>query len=73
MLLINRMIKIFKKEEEDLEEMKRHEKRINDFKEDLADDLYRLKLRKDQKISNIHIRTPKRNSKLFYLKNSTFI
>ena len=56
---------VFKKEQEELEEMRRHEKRINDFKKNMMDEMYRLKLRKDQKMANVRIRSPRAKSNLF--------
>lgn len=55
---------VFRKEQEELEELRRHEKRINDFRQDMIDDMYRLKLRKDQKVANLRIRSPKAKSKI---------
>jgi len=44
-----------KNEEEALEELRRHEERINNFKEGMIDEMYRLKLRRDQKCANMKV------------------
>ncbi len=58
---------MFRKEQEELEAIRKHEKLINDFRQNMIDDMYRSKLRKDQKIANIRIRSPRAKSNLIIL------
>lgn len=58
-------MEVFRKEQEELEELRRHEKRINDFRQDMMDEIYRLKLRKDQKMANFRIKSPRAKSNFF--------
>jgi hypothetical protein len=59
-------MEVFKKEQQELEELRIHEKRINDFRQDMKDEMYRLKLRKDQKMANVRIKSPRAKSNLIY-------
>jgi hypothetical protein len=47
--------RLFKKEEDNIEEIRQQEKRLNDFKKDMVDELYRSKLRRNQKIEHLKI------------------
>ena len=60
------MIKIFQNEQDELEEIRKIEKRINDFRENLGDERYRNKLRKEQKMGKIKVKDSKVKSKIFF-------
>jgi len=58
------MMNVFQREREELEELRKHEKRINDFRQGMMDDMYRMQLRKEQKMSSFKIKSPRAKSKI---------
>jgi hypothetical protein len=59
--------RLFRKEEENIEEIRKQERRVNLFKKDMVDEFYRYKLRRDEKLEHFQVKDSMPKCKLIII------
>ncbi len=63
--MCTRLLEEFKKEEQEIHEMKKVERRINSFKYNLSEDIYKNTLARETKMSTLKMRDRTFNSNFY--------